>query len=383
MTTGIVISGGTGQIIQNNYVGTDPSGTQSRPNAGGIVSYNSSVIVGGTNSNARNVIAGNQINGTNFGGIRLDGTNNTVQGNYIGITADGLNSLPNSGNQLSLYGDGNTVQGNNIGAAVNASTASANAGIFIQSANNIIGGTNGLTAGNCTGDCNRIAFNNKGVVLDSGNTGLLLTNNQILGNSIYSNTLLGIDLDNDGVTQNDTGDGDIGANNAQNFPVITSAITGGSTRIRGTFNSTPNRNFLLQFFNSPTNNSSGYGEGQILIGTANVTTGANGNVSFDQTLPYNSNAGSFVSTTATDLTTGDTSEFAQSAQVQFAPTAASVSINGRVISANGRGISNARVSLTDANGKVKTVTTNSFGYYKMTDVMPGNTYVSLCHCQTL
>ena len=79
------------------------------------------------------------------------------------------------------------------------------------SASNQIGGT-------AAGDGNVIAFNND-IGVEIRDFGSL--NNSVLGNSIYSNTLIGIDLDGDGVTANDVGDGDgVGSNNFQNFPVI-------------------------------------------------------------------------------------------------------------------------------------------------------------------
>jgi hypothetical protein len=39
-----------------------------------------------------------------------------------------------------------------------------------------------------------------------------------------------------------------------------------------------------------------------------------------------------------------------------------------------RGISQARVSLTDAGGAIRTTLTNAFGFYKFTDVAVGETY---------
>ncbi|MGI8786354.1 MAG: LamG domain-containing protein [Pyrinomonadaceae bacterium] len=58
-----------------------------------------------------------------------------------------------------------------------------------------------------------------------------------------------------------------------------------------------------------------------------------------------------------------------------APTAASVSIGGRVLTAIGRGIRNVRVSLTDASGETRYAMTNPFGYYRFEDVESGATYI--------
>ena len=58
-----------------------------------------------------------------------------------------------------------------------------------------------------------------------------------------------------------------------------------------------------------------------------------------------------------------------------APTAASVSVSGRVVTDDGRGLRNARVVLTDAIGNSRTALTTSFGYYRFDDVAAGQTYI--------
>jgi Carboxypeptidase regulatory-like domain len=60
---------------------------------------------------------------------------------------------------------------------------------------------------------------------------------------------------------------------------------------------------------------------------------------------------------------------------QFIPTAATVSISGRVMTANGSGIRNCLVTLTDSGGQLRTVNTAAFGYFRFTDVEIGNTYI--------
>lgn len=66
----------------------------------------------------------------------------------------------------------------------------------------------------------------------------------------------------------------------------------------------------------------------------------------------------------------------------LAPTAANASVSGRVLDSNGRGISNARVSLQNQQGDVVWAITNPFGYYSFSSVEVGQTYiVSVAHKQ--
>lgn len=65
-----------------------------------------------------------------------------------------------------------------------------------------------------------------------------------------------------------------------------------------------------------------------------------------------------------------------STNLEFAViTAAQASINGRVTSLEGRGITGAKVILTDSAGNSRTVVTNSFGMYSFEEVAVGETYV--------
>ena len=57
-----------------------------------------------------------------------------------------------------------------------------------------------------------------------------------------------------------------------------------------------------------------------------------------------------------------------------APTAAKVTVSGRVLTPDGGGLRNATVMMTDTEGKVRTVSSNAFGYYSFTDVPAGGTY---------
>ncbi len=57
------------------------------------------------------------------------------------------------------------------------------------------------------------------------------------------------------------------------------------------------------------------------------------------------------------------------------PTAATVSVGGKATRANGLGISDALVTITDQNGETHTALTNNLGYYRFDDVPAGATYI--------
>ena len=61
--------------------------------------------------------------------------------------------------------------------------------------------------------------------------------------------------------------------------------------------------------------------------------------------------------------------------IDNAPSAAMVSVGGQVLTANGNGLSRARVTLTDTNGTTRTAITNSFGYFRFDAIEAGQTYI--------
>ncbi|MEQ1645130.1 MAG: carboxypeptidase regulatory-like domain-containing protein, partial [Pyrinomonadaceae bacterium] len=56
------------------------------------------------------------------------------------------------------------------------------------------------------------------------------------------------------------------------------------------------------------------------------------------------------------------------------PESTGTELSGRVTMPDGRGVRGAQVTILDATGRARTVTTGTFGYYRFDDVAPGETY---------
>jgi hypothetical protein len=340
-----------GNKVQGNFIGTDITGLIPVGNGRsgvGIGDEGYANVIGGTSSGARNLISGNALWGVFIGNPNSDA--NFVQGNFIGTDVTGIKALANTqegirigygaknntiggttssarnvisgntgsgiviiGSQSTRICSGNTIYGNYIGVGADGAVPIPNraSGIVVDhlAQNNLIGGTS-------FGQANIIANNDENGVSVTSDIYTYSTGNQIRGNRIFNNGKLGINLvggneNTAGVSGNDVRDPDIGANDLQNYPVITLATTHtGTTFLTGTFNSTPNSNFILDFYSNTSGDVSGYGEGENYLGSQNLSTDANGNADFSYTASSNL-SGRFCSVTATNLTTGNTSEFSR------------------------------------------------------------------------
>jgi hypothetical protein len=59
----------------------------------------------------------------------------------------------------------------------------------------------------------------------------------------------------------------------------------------------------------------------------------------------------------------------------LSPTAAGVTVSGRVLSSRGRGISNTVVHLTNQKSEIQTARTTRSGYYTFNDITAGEIYI--------
>ena len=119
----------------------------------------------------------------------------------------------------------------------------------------------------------------------NGDTGIRVasgTGNAIRANSIHDNHGLGIDVGAAGVNGNDEGDGDSGANNLQNYPVLISTTPTlvespeGGTRIQGILRSAPSTIYDLDVFanDACVRFPKEFLEGRTYLGSGQVTTDA-------------------------------------------------------------------------------------------------------------
>lgn len=319
-------------VIVNNIIGLDPAATKSVPNRNhgiDINTHSSYNQIGGTAPGQRNVVSGNGIEGIEIShGTGTIG--NQIIGNFIGTDVSGnrapsfshnvdVGVLIEDGVRQTLVAD-NIIGGNNQGGiridgAQTTGTEVRNNRIGIAANNaaipNVAWGVE-LTKGvnqTTIGPGNLIAYQPVGIQLtdSAGNA------NRITANAIFSNTLLGIDLDPLGaVNPNDADDTDNGPNTGLNFPVITAATP---TRVSGTACVTCTVEVFVADLGA-----GAHGQGKALAGVGSVNSDGSWTIAVQGVM-----VGSYVTATAIDAN-GNTSEFGLNMLVSKDPPATATPI---------------------------------------------------------
>lgn len=327
---GVVLEGNrsSSNKVVNNLIGTNASGNADLGN------LSNGVLIDGSRGN---LLDGNIISGNDRSGVKLTNSSveNVLVNNQIGIAKIivSFNDLgeiirtivPLGNGSIANPGDGDGVfiewssQNNKIGRVDEGNNISGNLynGIQLYDAhkNSIVGNTIGVQnapnllhgirikigfdnsiGGVVQGEGNLISYNmGDGVWVESGK------DNAILGNSIFENAELGIDLDLGGVSRNDADDKDTGANNLQNFPVLYKDSS--PTLIKGILIGEKSlaggsKKYRIEVFGSSTADPTGHGEGKVFVGATTVQW-ENGGSTLFSLIPSASYR--FYSATATEI----------------------------------------------------------------------------------
>ena len=134
-------------VIEGDYIGVQADGSTAKANASGIVVSSAGNTIGGATASARDVISGNTNAGVLIVGSTASG--NLVAGDYIGTNAAGNATLGNLDGVV-LMASGNTVGGSTAGArnviSGNVGPAGTGVGVLLEGTS-----TNNVVAGNFIG----------------------------------------------------------------------------------------------------------------------------------------------------------------------------------------------------------------------------------------
>ncbi len=284
-------------FVFNNYIGMVDDTTPEPNNNHGIEVIKSSGIlnIGGDYLTQGNLISANK----NIGVYIAESSYASILGNTFSANAAGNAYIPNENGDLKAFdsaylsiGGSSTEYGNVIPQGISVESDSVN-NVNLTIKNNFLGisrsgfvfpvsvDQDGIWIENATGfpdiSFNEITNFDRGIVI------LWDSIVPISKNKIYGNRVMGIDLDDDGVTLNDPLDVDTGPNGMQNFPVISNLVLQdfGDVKIIDfdvSLHSEPNKNYYVEVFQSPFCGANGYGQGkQILTWSGAITTDSSGN----------------------------------------------------------------------------------------------------------
>lgn len=312
-STGLSISGDD-NVLQGNKVGTDVNGTAALPNVVGV-----GVFQGDRNLIEGNLVSGNEGNGVQLKPIGLDRAQvNVVTGNLIGTTAAGNAALPNGGSGVSITTSGSNTIGGTGADERNVIAANAGDGVSLVEADNtkILGNSIGTDA---TGEFD-LGNGGSGVEIDG-------ENNRVGDLSDGANTIVHNDEDGvtvSGGTDNSVTGNSIHANRKLAIDLDANGTTandlddldgGANDRQNGpeiasasladgvewSLDSESKTKYRLEFYANDTCSPASVTEAQTFLGSRTITTDVNGGAHDSWALSLPAGAGQYIAMTATRM----------------------------------------------------------------------------------
>ncbi|MEO8613696.1 MAG: right-handed parallel beta-helix repeat-containing protein, partial [Luteolibacter sp.] len=205
----------TGNRVSGCSMGVDSTGNLEMSNEYGVFLSEGAHgnVIGGTAANDRNVISGNRLYGVWMS--KTNTTDNSIQGNYIGLNHTGTAALANHlGGVIFIDGANRNTIGGEFTTARNVISGNTDAGIWITGSgveqNVIRGNYIGLNAAGTAAVANTLV----GMYVIGG-----ASNNTVIGNVISGNFSEGLRIAGNGTTANKVYGNLMGTNPSGNSPI--------------------------------------------------------------------------------------------------------------------------------------------------------------------
>ncbi|MBT8250178.1 MAG: hypothetical protein KJN81_07930, partial [Acidimicrobiia bacterium] len=257
-------------------------------------------------------------------GLIINADNVSILDNHVGVSPDGVTASGNNdeGIIVSLAANGTVIDGNLIGDHGNAGISLNDTSTNTQVTGNTIGTDAGETVN--LGNLQGVWADTSGTAVIGGTTaadGNVITNSafdglelrntgpgiSVLQNSIHTNGKLGINLVDvgdpaTGITPNDPGDFDTGANGLLNYAIVTSAtVLAGTITVDFDLDVQDGTHRVEFFLNPGGADPSGSGEGESFVSSIDVSVA--GGVPTPSSHTFSGALGDIVTATATEGST--------------------------------------------------------------------------------
>ena len=197
---GIVVSRHD-DVVQGNFIGTGTTGLDSASNGNGIDLLGAtSATVGGLTTAERNVVSGNR-----GSGVLLDGgtTSNLIEGNYLGVGADGATGVDNSRYGVDFIQSANNTLGGTVAGAGNVIGKNDLSGIEVFGSSSTGNKIEGNFVGTNSASSTTIGNTGFGLFIWSGASGNIIGGTASgAGNVISENSSIGVYISGTGANSN-------------------------------------------------------------------------------------------------------------------------------------------------------------------------------------